>query len=89
MDCYDKLAYFYPEDPEGYFGIGKVYVLSEQYEKAIDYVFIAHRLYTLSGSEYISDTENLAITIYNKLKEQNKTELFRQKAFEYGVNINL
>jgi tetratricopeptide (TPR) repeat protein len=89
MDCYDKLAYFYPEDPEGYFGIGKVYVLSEQYEKAIDYVFIAHRLYSLSGSEYISDTENLAITIYNKLKEQNKTELFRQKAFEYGVNINL
>jgi tetratricopeptide (TPR) repeat protein len=89
MDCYDKLAYFYPEDPEGYFGIGKIYVLSEQYDKAIDYVFIAHRLYTIFGSEYVGDTEKLAITIYNKMKEQNRTELFRQKAFEYGVNIRL
>lgn len=89
MDCYDKLAYFYPEDPEGYFGIGKVYFLSEQYDKAIDYVFIAHRMYTLSGSDFVRDTEKLAISIYDKLKEQNKTELFRQKAFEYGVNINL
>jgi len=89
MDCYDKLAYFYPEDPEGYFGIGKVYILSEQYDKAIDYVFIAHKIYSYSGSEYIKDTEALAIKIFNKLKEENKTELFRQKAAEYGINLNL
>ena len=89
MECYEKLTYFYPEDPEGYFGIGKVYVISEQYEKAIDYIFIAHKLYTSSNSEYAKDTEKLSLTIYNKLKEQNKLELFKEKAAEYGISLNI
>jgi len=89
MDCYEKLAWFYPEDPEGYFGIGKVYILAEEYEKAIDYIFIAHKIYTYSSSEYAKETEKIALKIYDKLKEQNKLELFKEKADEYGITINI
>jgi tetratricopeptide (TPR) repeat protein len=85
---YQKLVFFYPEDPEGYFGIGKMYVAAGEYEAAMDYVFTAHKLYSISKSEYLKDTGQLITTIYNKLKEQNKLDLFNQKAKEYGIDFN-
>lgn len=88
LESYDKLVYYYPADPEGYFGLGKVLVLVEDYEKAIDYVFIAHKIYTIQGSEYYKNTHELAIVIFNKLKEKNKLDLFYQKATEYGISVD-
>lgn len=88
LESYDKLVYYYPSDPEGYFGLGKVMVLVEDYEKAIDYVFIAHKIYTIQGSDYSKDTHELAIVIFNKLKEKDKLGLFYQKAKEYGIAVD-
>jgi tetratricopeptide (TPR) repeat protein len=88
LDYYDKLTYYYPADPEGYFGIGKVFVLMEDFEKAIDYVFIAHKIYSIQESEYIKDSTELALVIFNRFKEMNKTELFFEKAREYGIAVN-
>jgi tetratricopeptide (TPR) repeat protein len=88
LDNYDKLTYYYPTDPEGYFGLGKVLMLMEDYEKAIDYVFIAHKIYTMQGSEYKKDTHDLAVDIFNKLKQKDKTDLFYQKAKEYGIEVD-
>lgn len=86
--CYQKIAFFYPDDPEGYFGIGKLYVATGKYETAMDYVFTAHRIYSATKSEYISDSEKLISVIYNKLREQNKLDVFNLKAREYGINHN-
>jgi tetratricopeptide (TPR) repeat protein len=88
LDCYQKLIYFYPDDPDGYLGLGKVLVRSGEYEMAIDYVFIAHKINTYRNSENVKESETLAMEIYNKLKEQDKLELFIQKAKEYGITIN-
>lgn len=86
--CYQKLAFFYPDNPEGYFGMAKIYTMAGEYEEALDYVFAAHRIYSMNKSDYLKDSEKLISVIYNKLKEANKLELFERKAKEYGININ-
>jgi tetratricopeptide (TPR) repeat protein len=88
LSTYQKLTFFHPEDPEGYFGIGKLYVAAGEYETAMDYVFTAHRIYSVNKSDYAKDSEQLIAVIYNKLKEQNKLDAFNQKAKEYGINLN-
>jgi len=87
LDNYDKLTYYFPTDPEGYFGLGKVLVLMDNYEKAIDYIFIAHKIYSIQGSELSKDSHELALLIFSKLKEENKLDLFYQKAKEYGIEV--
>jgi tetratricopeptide (TPR) repeat protein len=88
LECYEKIAFFHPENPEGYFGIGRMFAKAGEYESALDYVFTAHKIYFTTKSEYLKDSEELISQIYNKLKEQNKLDLFNQKAKEYGININ-
>jgi tetratricopeptide (TPR) repeat protein len=88
LDNYDKLTYYYPTDPEGYFGLGKVLILMEDYEKALDYIFIAHKIYSVQGSDKTKETHELAIVIFNKLKEKDRLDLFYEKAKEYGIEVN-
>ena len=88
LACYQKLAFFYPDNAEGYFGIGKLFVAVGDYENAIDYVFTAHRIYTAEKSEYAKESEQLIAVIYNKLREQNKLDLFRSKAKAFGIDYN-
>lgn len=86
MECYQKFSYYYPGDPEGYFGIGRIYVAAGEYEKAMDYVFAAHRLYTKSNSDYVKDSQQLISVIYNKMREKNKLDEFIQRAKQYGID---
>ena len=88
LGCYQELAFFYPDDPEGYFGIGKLYVSAGKYEAAMDYVFTAHRIYLATKSEYAKDSQELIAVIHDKLKEQNKLDLFDSKAKEFEINFN-
>jgi len=83
--CYQKLAFFYPDNPEGYFGIGRIYVASGNYETALSYLFTAHRIYTATKSEYASESEKLISLIYNKMRDENKLDIFKGKAKEFGI----
>jgi tetratricopeptide (TPR) repeat protein len=85
---YERLINLYPGNPEGYYGAAKVYILNEDYENALDYVFYCHKLYLSLHSDYVKDTERLASMIYNKMKEQNKLDIFNQKAKAYGITVN-
>jgi tetratricopeptide (TPR) repeat protein len=88
LDNYVLLINLYPNNPEGYYGAAKIHILNEDYETALNYVFYCHNMYVALKSEYVKDTEQLAKTIYNKMKEQNKLDIFMQKAKEYGITIN-
>lgn len=88
LSNYNYLINLYPSDPEGYYGAGKVLVLAENYETAIDYVFFAHRIYTSQNSEFVKDTKDLTSVIYEKLKEQGKLDLFNQKVAAFGITLN-
>lgn len=88
IEYYEKLKKYHPKDAEGYFGAGKNYFLSDDYEKALNNIFIAHRIYTNEKSDYIKDSEQLIRIMYQKLKQENKEDLFRKIAENNDIKLN-
>lgn len=78
---------FDPNNAEGYFGAGKNYLTLNDDEKALDQIFKAHRIYTINKSEYVKDTETLMGAIYQKMKKENKEEVFKKIAAENNIAI--
>lgn len=87
-EYYEKLIKFHPNNAEGYFGAGKNYFLLNDYEKALNNIFTAHRIYTEEKSEYIKDTEQIIGMMYQKLKKENKEELFKKIAENNNIKID-
>jgi tetratricopeptide (TPR) repeat protein len=88
IQYYEKLIQFYPENAEGYFGAGKNYLLVKNYEKALNNIFTAHRIYTDKNSKYAKDSEVVIGAIYQKLQEENKEDLFKKIAKEHNIQLN-
>lgn len=87
IEYYEKLIKYQPDNAEGYFGVGKNYLALNEDEKALDQIFKAHRIYTIDKSEYVKDTETIMGAIYQKMKKENKEEVFRKIAAENNINI--
>lgn len=85
---YEKLIQYHPNNAEGYFGAGKNYFLLKNYEKALNNIFTAHRIYTDENSNYAKDSELIIGAIYQKLQEENKEELFKKIAKEHNIQLN-
>lgn len=85
---YDLLTNLYPDNPEGFFGEAKIYILKAEYETALDYAFYTQKMYVNQKSQYVKDTENMILQIHDKMKEQNKLDVFNRKAKEQGINVN-
>lgn len=85
---YQNFIAIYPNDPEGYYGIGRLHHTNGDYENALDATMKAFNLYTEMKSPYARDAErNLAI-FYNELEKKNQTDLFLQIAKKHNININ-
>lgn len=87
IEYYEKLIKYQPNNAEGYFGVGKNYLALNEDEKALDQIFKAHRIYTIDKSEYVKDTETLMGAIYQKMKKENKEDVFKKIAAENNINI--
>ena len=87
IEYYEKLIKYQPNNAEGYFGVGKNYMAMNEDEKALDQIFKAHRIYTIDKSEYVKDTETLMGALYQKMKKENKEEIFKKIAAENNINI--
>jgi len=85
---YDQLKFLYPDNPEGSFGMARMLFMAEQYDKALDNLFVAHEMYKKANSPYLKDSEQLMHIIYAKLKELNKTDLMEQKARENHFTLS-
>lgn len=88
IQYYEKLIQYHPENAEGYFGSGKNYFLLKNYEKALNNIFTAHRIYTEENSKYAKDSEVIIGAIYQKLQEENKEDLFKKIAKEHNIQLN-
>lgn len=87
IEYYEKLIKYEPNNAEGYFGVGKNYLALNDDEKALDQIFKAHRIYSIDKSEYTKDTETLMGALYQKMKNENKEEVFKKIAAENNINI--
>ncbi|GEO24170.1 hypothetical protein CQA01_47040 [Cyclobacterium qasimii] len=87
IKSYKQLKFLYPDNPEGYFGLAKMLFVTEDYENALDNLFIAHRIYVDTNSDYAMDSEKLMGIMISKLTELNKTDLIEKKAKEHNITI--
>jgi tetratricopeptide (TPR) repeat protein len=87
IKSYEQLKFLYPDNPEGYFGLAKMLFVIEDYENALDNLFVAHRIYVDTNSDYAKDSEKLMGIMFSKLTELNKTDLIDRKAKEHNITI--
>lgn len=74
---YEKITKVYPKNPEGYFGLGRVYTaFKNDLEQGLDYMCKSYNLYTEQKSPYRVDAETLMGAIYQEMKTQGKEEKF-------------
>ena len=85
---YEEYIKLYPNDPEGYFGAGRTHYLAGNYEKGVDNMFKAYKLYNEAQSPYINDAQQLIATFYNDLKEKGKLDIFTEAAKNNNIQIN-
>ena len=88
ISYYEKLIQYHPDNAEGYFGAGKNYILLNEDEKALDNLFIAHVIYTNENSEYVKDSEKLIGALYQKMKSENKEDLFKKIAEKNNIKLD-
>lgn len=87
ISYYEKLIKYQPNNAEGYFGAGKNYLLLNDDEKALDNIFIAHIIYSNEKSEYLKDSEQFLGTLYQKMKSENKEDIFKKIAAKNNVKL--
>lgn len=87
LKYFRELIFYYRDNPEGYFGCGKILFHRSDYENALENIFIAHKIYTKTNSEYQKESETLIRLIYSEMKEKNKLDIFTEKAKKYNIVI--
>ncbi len=84
---YLNFIVIFPDDPEGYYGISRVYFMDGAYENALKNIFKAYFMYQESKSPYVRDAEQNIAFYYNELKEKGKLDIFKKVAKKYNVQI--
>jgi len=88
IDAYLDLDKIYPGDAEVYYGIGQIYTLHlENYEKGLDYIAKAYKIYNEQKSPYRSDAEKILSIIHTKMKGQNKLDKFKEILKKNGIDL--
>ncbi|MCX8524472.1 tetratricopeptide repeat protein [Chryseobacterium formosus] len=88
IDAYLDLDKVHPNDAEVYYGVGQIYALHlENNEKGLDYISKAYKIYTQQKSPYRTDAEKIIGIIYNKMKEQNKLDKFKEILKKNDINF--
>lgn len=79
---------YYKDDPESYYGIGRIFFFEKNYEPALENMIKAYGLYKKMNSPYYTDAEKHIAFIYNEYKKKGKLEEFTKLAEKFGLKIN-
>ena len=88
LKYYNSLIFLYKDNPEGYFGAGKILFIKSDYKNALENIFIAYRIYTDTNSDYVKDSEQLIGIMYSELNNKGKIDLFNEIPMKYNIAIN-
>lgn len=78
----------YQDDPEGFYGLGRLYYLQKDYEPALVNMIKAYGLYTEMKSPYNIDAQKHIGFIYHEMKELDKLEDFKRITKENNLEVN-
>jgi len=84
---YKKFIDLFPGDPEGQYGIGRMYHIQGDYELALESTIQALIGYSKINSPYARDAEANLGLYYRELKEQGKLEIWDVFAKKHNINI--
>jgi tetratricopeptide (TPR) repeat protein len=86
--AYDNYIKHLKDDPEGYYGLSRIYMFMKNYDLSMKNVIIALRIYTEQSSPYRTDAINMIKSIYYYMKQEDKVDEFNQLAKKYKLNLN-
>jgi tetratricopeptide (TPR) repeat protein len=87
IEGYSKFIEIYPEDPEGYYGIGRIYHAQSQLELALDNMMRAFVLYNEENSPYARDAETNIRLYYQDFEKNDMLDDFNRIAEKYKIKI--
>ncbi|QXP60707.1 tetratricopeptide repeat protein [Olleya sp. HaHaR_3_96] len=85
--AYRQYGKVFENDPETYFGLGRIYALDSDFENALDNMMQAYLLYQEINSPYKKDAETFIAILYQELEKQGKTAAFNRIAKKYKIQI--
>lgn len=88
IEAYQKMIQIHPENPEGYYGISRIYILTQKNEEALDNVMKAYILYVEQKSPYNQDAQKLIGMLYQEFKKNDDMDTFLKIAKKHKININ-
>jgi len=88
IKAYLTYGAYYKNDPEVFYGLGRIYYLQKNFEPALDNMIQAYILYTKIKSPYRNDAAKHINFIYNELKQQKRLSIFNKLAKKHNLNIS-
>jgi tetratricopeptide (TPR) repeat protein len=89
LDAYKRLLEIYPDDPEVYYGIGRIYTFfKNDPEKGLDNFCKAYNLYIKINSPYRTDAEKNISSIYRQMKKDNKENVFLKILKDNNISLD-
>lgn len=85
---YERYIEAYPNDAEGYYGLGLINYTEGDLENGLDHLVHAFVLYSQQKSPYRSDAAGKISYMYNDLKKQDKLPIFEKVVNKYDLKIN-
>lgn len=87
---YENIAKIVPEDPETYYGLGRIYTYFKiDLEKGLAYFCIAYNAYVKQNSPYRTDAEKNIGYIYGKMKEAKSLDAFKRVLKKNNINAGI
>ncbi|WP_420571319.1 tetratricopeptide repeat protein [Kordia sp.] len=87
IKSYEKFIEIYPNDPEGYYGISRMYMETKEYEKSLDNVMKSFIMYKEINSPYHKDAQSIIVMLYDIMKKENMMDTFQKIAKKHNINI--
>lgn len=87
ISSYKSYIQKYPEDPEGFYGVGRMYLLNGDSANGADAMMQAYLLYKEIDSPYVNDAVNVLSEIYAQMKADNQLEDFNKLAKKYNITF--
>jgi tetratricopeptide (TPR) repeat protein len=86
FEQYRKMIQIDPDDPEGYYGIGELYYIVDDYDNSMTYIDIAIKLYTKLNSLYVYDAFFYKGLIYFETNKYAEALIYLEEARKGNPN---
>lgn len=87
IEAYNNLLVFYPGDPEGYYGIGRMYLLTGNLGKGLDNMCKAYNRYVAMNSPYRVDAQKIISAVYKEMRSKGQEELFNKILKDNNISV--